>query len=142
MSKLSLFLTLTIIPFFLSAASIQSQPTEASLTTASSTLPFQKHKKAKVFKAHFKKRKKDKKPFAIMGYEPFTVGGMTLLIAGIFIPILLPLGLLSLLFGFLRYDKLKPETFKGDKKHKRIFIAGLILPVLAFLGIHAVKGRP
>lgn len=141
MLKLFVLLSLTIVPVILLAA--PHKMAVHHMDAASKKTPFAMGKTSKKkHKTLFRRGKRDKKPFSILGFEPFTVLGLALIVGGIFFVALLPLGILSLLFGFLRYKKVHPDTFKGDKKHTQIFVAGLILPVMAFLGIHAVGGRP
>lgn len=139
MFKLLLLLSLGVLPTILLSAPAPSHPGAEHLFQKQASRPSVSKRFKKTF---FKKRKKDKEPFSILGYEPFTAIGLVLILGGIFVAALLPLGILALLFGFVRYRKIHPGKFKGDEKHLEIFLAGLIAPVLIFLGIHATKGRP
>ncbi|MCI4670883.1 MAG: hypothetical protein MRZ79_22295 [Bacteroidia bacterium] len=133
---------LTSLLFF-TLFSFAGSPGTSSNPSSESSLKLQQKENKKLLRAQKKlarKLRKDDSPKTIFGFEPFTIIGLGLLAGGFFLPILLPLGILSLVFGFVRYKKLKPDTFKGQAYHEKIFIIGLLVPILAFVGIYMVQG--
>ncbi len=122
------------------ASSSSIHPSSASLGQDQSYEVVKKKKPLRGFFRRLFKKKDSKNPRTLFGFEPFTVVGIGLLAAGFFWIGLMPLGLLSILIGFVRY-RIFPDAFKGKKLSPIVLIMSLVVPAYVFLVNLIFKGN-